>query len=648
LKTLLLPFLLLASVCLTAQGTLMQAAPGGDIEIENCARINDVETQFGPAIYGDDLIFLTRPRAGNIDLTSGKTFFKLFRAPISANGMPGNKKRFYGDLNSNYNEGPVSFTQEDRVIFFTRTLQHEGATVEDRGGKANLGIYSAFYDGYDWAGIRPLPFNGTNFSNQHPSVTANGKRVFFSSNREGGFGGFDLYFSDFHEGHWSPAINIGAEVNTEGNEAFPHIHPSGRLFFASDGHGGRGGLDLFMIDLSQRRWGELINLPLPVNSAGDDAGITLSTDGNRAYLVSNRTGGKGEDDIYLLRLKRGMASLQGPDIGGETLTLYNGANSRRVTDANVWLGEVDPTGRLPAEYYTFRLEQRSGGRQLVPVVRPIGQLPPSTLRTDQEGSLRLELVTGRTYELIVHKNGFATQRLRFVYTPNGPSRPLAITLLPENCRTVSGRITARNDGSLEAMPLQFRPQNCALASFSTITDVAGNYEICLPAGCDYLVSAGRAGYETGTGELTSDLLLATERPVFDLQLKAEGNVGQPGGESREAIMPLAGLNFFDGTAILQEELSRDIAILHQLLLSRPDLKLLLIAHTDGQQSPNELVRLGEQRAEALRQALLRRGIATNRLRTIAYGNAYRLSDCINCGPADFAANNRMEAKVIGY
>lgn len=633
---------------LNAQGTLMRSEPGGDIEIENCARINDAETQFGPAIYGDELVFLTRPRAGNTDPITGKTFFKLFRAPLSADGLPGNKKRFYGGLSSNYNEGPVSFTQQDRVIFFTRTLQRDGATVEDLSGKANLGIYSAFFDGYDWAGIRPLPFNGVNFSNQHPSVTADGRRVFFSSNREGGYGGYDLYFSDFHEGRWSPAINLGAEINTEGNEAFPHIHPSGRLFFASNGHGGRGGLDLFMIDLSQRRWGELINLPPPVNSAGDDAGIALSADGTRAYLVSNRAEGKGEDDLYLLRLKRGMTSLQGPEIGGETLTLYNGANSRRVTGASVWLGEVDPAGRLPAEYYTFRLEQRTTGRQLVPALRPIGQLPPPTLRTDREGSLRLELVTGRTYELVVHKNGFTPQTLRFVYTSDGPSRPLAITLQPDNCRTVSGRITADRDGGLEAMPVQFRPQNCGAASFSTITDVAGNYEICLPLGCDYLVSAGRAGYETGTGELTADLLLAAERPLFNLQLKAEGNIGRPGGESREAIMPLTGLNFFNGTPILQEALSRDVAILHQLLLDRPDLKLLLIAHTDGPQSPNELIRLGEQRAESLRQALLRRGIAANRLRTISYGNAYRLSTCTNCETADFAANNRMEAKVIGY
>ena len=290
----------------------MTSVVNGDIEIENCARINDRETQFGPAIYGDELVFLARPKRGNIDPLTRQTYYKLFRSSISRDGLPSNPHPFSVELSSNYNEGPVSFTQEDRVIFFTRTLQRDGTTVEDMNGKVNLGIYSAYRAEYDWAGIRPLPFNGKNFSNQHPSVTRDGRRVFFASNREGGYGGYDIYFSDYWEDRWSKAINLGPEINTEGNEAFPYIHPSGRLFFASDGHGGQGGYDLFMMNLNGRRWGDLINLPAPVNSPGDDIGITLTNDGNRAYLVSNRAAGKGLDDIYLLRLKRGLTSLRGP------------------------------------------------------------------------------------------------------------------------------------------------------------------------------------------------------------------------------------------------------------------------------------------------------------------------------------------------
>ena len=624
----------------------MTSVVNGDIEIENCARINDRETQFGPAIYGEELVFLTRPKRGNIDPLTRQTYYKLFRSPISRDGLPGNPRPFSVELNSNYNEGPVSFTQEDRVIFLTRTLQRDGTTVEDMNGKVNLGIYSAYRAEYDWAGVRPLPFNGKNFSNQHPSVTKDGRRVFFASNREGGYGGYDIYFSDYWEGRWSKAINLGPEINTEGNEAFPYIHPSGRLFFASDGHGGQGGYDLFMINLSGRRWGDLINLPSPVNSPGDDIGITLTNDGNRAYLVSNRAAGKGQDDIYLLRLKRGLTSLRGPEIDGETFTLYDGATSRRVSNARVWFTEVGPAGRLPASFYSFQLEQKKEGKQIVPVTLPMGKLLPSDLRTDREGSLRLELTAGKTYELWVHKNGYAPASLRFVYTRDGPSRPLAITLRPNNCRLVSGRITDSNGGGIEAVPIQFRPEGCNSGTVSTITDMAGYYEICLSPDCGFLIAAGRPGYETGAVRLSADQLSGIEHPVFDISLKPEGNISRRGMNSLDAILPLPGLNFFDATAILQEELSGDINVLERLLVDRPDIKLMLMAHTDGPKTPELLVRLGEQRAEAVRQALLRRGIRGTRIRTVSYGNAYRLRPCTNCGPADFAVNNRLEARVI--
>ena len=640
-------FLLLASN-LGAQGTLLTSVAPGEIEIENCARVNDRGVQFGPALYGEELVFVARPKRGNINPATRMTFFKLFSSLLSRDGLPANPKRFRGALDGNFNEGPVSFTQEDRVIFFTRTLQTDGATVEDVAGRANLGIYSAYRGQYDWEGIRPLPFNGPDFSNQHPTVTANGKRVFFASNRPGGYGGFDLYFSDKRDGIWSPAINLGPEINTEGNEAFPFIHQDGQLFFASDGHGGLGGYDLFLMDLSQRRWGELINLPAPVNSPADDVGITLSADARRAYLVSNRDGGMGDDDIYLLRLKNGLASLRGPETDGETFTLIDRATSRRLAGARVWFTEVGPAGRLPASMYSFGLSEGPAGRQIQPRLKPINQLPSTNLRTGPDGTIRLDLTVGKTYELTVHRENYEPQQLRFIYEESGPSRPLVMTLSPVSCRLVAGKVTDIKGGGIEAVPVQFRPENCRAASVSTVTDLTGSYELCVPAACGYLVVAGRPGYETGTVRIEPGRLGESARPLVDLALRAEGNVSRRGRSAVDAVLPLPGINFFANTAILQEGRSGDIGVLYNLLTDRPDLKLLLAAHTDGTQTAAELVSLGEKRVVTVRDALLRMGIAGNRVRTIAYGNTRRLKPCGSCTAADYAANNRLEARVIEW
>lgn len=632
----------------TAQGTLIGRPARSDIEVVNCARINDKDSQFGPALYKDQLVFLTRPRRGNIDPRTRQTYFKLFRSTLSPDGDPSYPRPFSVALNSGYNEGPVSFTQEDRVIFFTRTQLRGGTPVEGLDGKAQLGIYSAYRAEYDWADVRELPFNGATFSNQHPSVTPDGKRVYFASNRPGGYGGYDLYFSDYREGRWSFAVNLGPEINTEGNEAFPYIHPNGRLFFASDGHGGLGGYDLFLIDLSRRRWGKLLNLPAPLNSPADDVGIVLTAAADRGYMVSDRAGGKGDDDVYRLRFARGFANLESARTDGEVLTLYDGATSQRVPDAQVWVAATDRAGRLPARQYSFGLAQLAGRRAIVPTPLPCGALPPTPLRTDQEGGLRLELKTGTTYEVRVFRPGYRPATLRFAYTEEGPSRPLVITLQPTACRTVWGRAVTTDGAGAGGVPLQFRPQTCTRGSTTGTTDLAGYFEACLPADCDYLASAGRAGFGTATAELPAAALRAADHPVLQLALRYEGGLTRRETEADGAYLDLPGITYYGQTAALDEANSGDLGLIVRLLTLRPDLRLLLIAHTDGPGPDNQLIRLGEQRAYNLREALLRRGIASERLTTAAYGRQYRLQACTDCSAADYARNNRVEARVMGW
>lgn len=642
----LLSFFLTSAWCL-AQGTLISPGQQSDIELINCARINDKGTQFGPAVYGDQLVFVKRPKRGNVDPISKQTYFKLFKATCSPDGDPGSPKPFSVELNSSYNEGPVSFTQDDRVIFFTRTQLEAGGPKEDLEGVAQLGIYSAYRAEYDWAGIRALPFNGSNFSNQHPSVTPNGKRVFFASNQEGGYGGYDLYFSDFREGYWSEAINLGPEINTEGNEAFPYIHPNGRLFFASDGHGGLGGYDLFLVDLSQRRWGQLLNLPAPVNSPGDDVGIVLSKEGSSGYMVSNRVGGKGMDDIYRLQLARGFSSLEASRKDGAVITVYDGATSQRVQGAEVWLAVANNAGRFSTDLYSFAVAPQNNRSEIKLRAKPFGTLPATDLITDREGSTRLELKVGATYEVRVYRPGYRPESLRFVFTEEGPSRPLAITLQPISCTLVSGRMTTTTGEGAGGVPFQFRPQGCNAASVSGITDLAGYYEICLAPGCNYLLSAGRPGLETGVAQLSAQQLAGNRHPRQDLVLKYEAGLSRRGTDADNAILPLPGITYYGNTGSLNEVNSGDLDLLTQLLKDRPDLQLLLIAHADGPGDDYSMVRLGDQRANNLKEALLRRGIAPDRLKTVSYGRQYRIKPCTNCAPEDWAKNSRMEAKVIG-
>jgi outer membrane protein OmpA-like peptidoglycan-associated protein len=404
--------------------------------------------------------------------------------------------------------------------------------------------------------------------------------------------------------------------------------------------------DLFMIDLSQRRWGKLIRLPAPLNSSADEVGLCLTGDGRRAYLVSNRNGGKGQDDIYLVRMPRGLATLEGASTDGETLTIYDGATSQRVAGAQVWLCEVDPAGRLPADFYSFELQGMPGAGQIQLTEKAIGSTGAIPLRSDQEGSLRLELNRGKTYEVQVLKPGFTPQRLRFLYTEEGPSRPLVITLSPTDCINVSGRVSLGGAAGAEGVAVQFRPENCPGASLNTTTDLTGYYQLCLPPNCNYLISAGGNGYAFTSDRLPATAFNNVSVPEVNLETQTAGNVRRRSADLLNASLALPGISFFGNTAVLREEDSGDIPLLMQLLRERPDLKLEIVVHTDGPGPEQALIQLGQQRGDALRQALIRRGIPGQRLKVRPTGRQYRIRNCTNCGPEDYAANNRLEVKVI--
>src|SRR5690606_30884883 len=143
----------------------------------------------------------------------------------------------------------------------------------------------------------------------HPSLSPDGMKLFFSSNMPGGYGGRDIYMSEKQGDTWSKPVNLGPEINSEKDEAFPFFHESGVLFFASEGHSGYGGLDLFMLDLSTRTWGKVINLGKPFNTPQDDFGMIVNTEGTSGYFSSNRDGGMGKDDIYFFDANGGLQGL---------------------------------------------------------------------------------------------------------------------------------------------------------------------------------------------------------------------------------------------------------------------------------------------------------------------------------------------------
>lgn len=214
-------------------------------------------------------------------------------------------------LSSKFHESNPVFTNDGSTVYFTRD-NNDGKRL--KGGKmrvANLKIYKAKKGPKGWGYVEELPFNNDEYSSGHPALSADEKTLYFSSDKPGGFGETDLYkVSIKSDGSYSEPENLGKAINTEGKELFPFIGVNSRLYFASNGHVGLGGLDIFEVSLEENNKGP-VNLGVPINGPRDDFGFVSNEAKLVGFFSSNREGGKGDDDIYSFKIYYCNASIRG-------------------------------------------------------------------------------------------------------------------------------------------------------------------------------------------------------------------------------------------------------------------------------------------------------------------------------------------------
>ncbi|KON26413.1 hypothetical protein AC481_07265 [miscellaneous Crenarchaeota group archaeon SMTZ-80] len=253
--------------------------------------------EFSPVYYNNGIVFCSNLK-NNSPVTyhnEQKKLFNIFFCAAKDSIKWENAKILAKELTTNYNDGPVTFNENGNMIYYCRNndIKVVIKTISDTTNR--LGIYSAELIEGKWTNIQPFTHNNSSYSLLTPALTHNGKRIYFASDMPGGYGGTDLYYCDWNEKDWTKPVNLGPVINTPGNESFPFVSKSEKLFFASDGHIGFGGKDIYYSQEIDGRWINPIHLDADINSPTDDFGLVADENFESGFFSSNR---RKTDDIF--------------------------------------------------------------------------------------------------------------------------------------------------------------------------------------------------------------------------------------------------------------------------------------------------------------------------------------------------------------
>lgn len=284
------------------RGEEWQENPTG-FTVENLYRINSSNDDFAPA-YADkfysSIIFTSNRKEEDaeqkVDPWTGKPFSDLYYVKKDRQGKWGDvvnidKKE---TVNTEANEGAPVLNSSFDAMYFTRCEKRKER-------KAGCKIYKSTRSGMNWGKPQEIQL-GSDSSDVfgHPAINSDETLLIFSTDKPGGVGRKDLYYSEFIDGKWQRPLNLGKVINTEGDELFPFLRNDSVLYFSSNGHLGMGGLDIFRSTKKDGKWQKPVNMKYPMNSVGHDFGITMQPERDEGYMTSNRRGTRGDDIFYFI------------------------------------------------------------------------------------------------------------------------------------------------------------------------------------------------------------------------------------------------------------------------------------------------------------------------------------------------------------
>lgn len=664
-------------------------------KLVNVKALNTSHLDFSPIPYQDGVIFSSTRKNSKpneiIDSWTNDNFSDLYYAKFDQEVNDFKKPTaLKGELNKKFHEGVATFDQSGTIMIFTRNNNNGKSKSKD--GLIDLKLYSAILtdDGF-WEEVTELPFNSDEFTSCHPTLSPDGRRLYFASNRPGGYGGLDIYVAEKKGGIWHEPQNLGSIVNSAGNELFPVMHKDETLYYSSNGHQGLGGLDIFYTKKTnledEYSWGIRENLGTPFNSLKDDFGFVMIGDENQTgYLTSNREGGKGKDDIYSWTMN-GQFMEDGPL--RKTICVYDEKSGAKLSNASVIIsenidGEDEGNGEMMLTLEPVDEREDKFILGITGKNKKGKKSPTASFETDEAGVFTYTAMPNKNYKIKVERDGYENQEMEVSYRDLKKENEFCLPMNKRNCKMITTTVVNKKYDS--AMPLaEVEVWNkCTNQKDKYTTDETGTFEICVPCGCEFRMYATKSGFDGDTEFLSTleNICEGNENLKVKLELGLRKtqvisstsstpntigiNTNTPSVPTvpvttyeevityvpKTELVPVttyipiselvndANANITEGQVISLKEIyynfdkfdirtdaSIDLNHVLTLLQKYPSMEIELMSHTDSRGTNEYNVWLSSERAKSARQFLIKRGIAAHRVTAAGYGELQLRNKC---------------------
>ena len=580
--------------------------------------INSTESDFSPVPYKEGIIFTSaRKHSVLIERTqawTGKNFFSIYYAAAKDSVSFYKPKLFAPEIQTKYNNGPLCISKDLSTIYFTRNNPEGNSS--DKIIKLEIYASQIKGDGEHWNEILvPFRWNSNTYNCAHPALSPDGTKLYFTSDMKSGFGGMDLYVCKKEGDTWGEPENLGATINTQGNEVFPYIGENGTLYFSSDGHGGLGGLDLFSSSPTELGYSIPENMGAPMNSNSDDFGITIAN--KKGYFSSNR-GHKGiDDDIYqFVNLK--------PNKIRYLIKLVDSVTHRQIVNTHVEIKDV-----LSKEY--------------LPLIENKG-LTYCDLIPGFDYIFEVDAENYKSKTVVPNISKTSTIAIPMSRIPNSKNSAGVATV----CLTgIAYTVVDGKKSPLSNAPVVLINSITKEKEMEGITSSNGKYKICnLPLNKKFKIQTSFSNY------FGSDIEISTQGIKYDSAMYQDFSFDKI--MLGKAVV-MEGLKFESGKTSVNTNLIPELDKIVDKLKDNAKIVVEIGVHTDCRGLASNNLDLSDDRARTLKEYVVSKGVDSKRVTYIGYGESVPINKCeceetviVPCSEQEHQQNNRVELKVIGF